>query len=229
VRVAGGSREPVTDRDSVIPVVAVSKRPRMESLFRILVNLAGALGAALFAQATLRYYLQTRTLIGGALVVEQTWFIVAFLVRRPARSVSWSPASWLLAFGGTFAGVLLRPVGEHPQWGLDLGLAVQLAGLALCIASLLCLGRSFGFVAADRGLVTRGPYGVVRHPVYASYLLIQTGYLLQSLSLWNLLVILTAAACNAGRALAEERLLAGSSPYLAYRRAVRWRFVPGVW
>jgi hypothetical protein len=72
-------------------------------------------------------------------------------------AVSRNPGSWLLAFGGTFAGVLFRPVGAHPHWGVVAGLGLQLAGLAVCIVSLVALGRSFGFVAAGRGLVTRAP------------------------------------------------------------------------
>jgi protein-S-isoprenylcysteine O-methyltransferase Ste14 len=193
------------------------------------VNLVGAAGAALFAQASLQFYLRTHSLIGGAFLVEQTWFVIAFLVRRPAAAVSRNPGSWLLAFGGTFAGVLFRPAGAHPHWGVVAGLGLQLAGLAVCIVSLLALGRSFGFVAADRGLVTRGPYAGVRHPVYASYLLIQSGYLLQSISLRNVLVMVLASGCNVGRALMEERLLARSPAYAAYRRRVRWRLVSGLW
>jgi hypothetical protein len=100
---------------------------------------------------------------------------------------------------------------------------------AVCVTSLLVLGRCFGFVAADRGLVTRGPYAVVRHPVYASYLLIQSGYLLQSISLRNAMVMALASGCNVGRALMEERLLARSPAYRAYRRRVPWRLVPGLW
>jgi len=196
---------------------------------RIGVNLAGAAGAALFAQASLQFYLHTHSLIGLGFLVEQTWFVIAFLARRPASAVSRNPGSWLLAFGGTFAGVLFRPVGAHPHWGVVAGLGLQLAGLAVCIVSLLALGRSFGLVAADRGLVTRGPYAVVRHPVYASYLLIQSGYLLQSISLRNVLVMVLASGCNVGRALIEERLLTQSAAYRAYRRRVRWRLVPGLW
>jgi hypothetical protein len=74
-----------------------------------------------------------------------------------------------------------------------------------------------------------GPYAVVRHPVYASYLLIQSGYLLQSISLRNAVVMVLASGCNVGRALVEERLLTGSSAYGAYRRRVRWRLVPCLW
>jgi protein-S-isoprenylcysteine O-methyltransferase Ste14 len=196
---------------------------------RIVVNVAGAAGAALFAQASLRFYLETHRLIGALFVVEQAWFVVAFLVRRPARAVSRGLGSWLLAFGGTFGGVLFRPAGAHPGWGVTAGLALQLAGLALCIVSLGALGRSFGFVAADRGVKTRGPYALVRHPIYAAYLVIQAGYLLQSVSARNVMVLVLASACNIGRALAEERLLARTAAYRAYRRKVRWRLIPGLW
>ena len=97
------------------------------------------------------------------------------------------------------------------------------------MASFLTLGRSFGFVAADRGLVRRGPYAIVRHPIYASYLLLQFGYVLQSISLRNALVMVFASGCNIGRAIVEDRLLATNEEYGAYRSQVRWRLVPGVW
>lgn len=192
-------------------------------------NLLGAAGAALFARASLQYYLHTHRLIGGLFLLEQIWFVAAFLVRRPPRAVSRHGGSWLLAAGGTFGGVLFRPDGAHPRWGVETGLGLQVLGLAIAITSLLALGRSFGFVAADRGLVTRGPYAVVRHPVYAAYLLIQLGYVLQSISLRNVAVLVFATGCNAGRAIAEERVLAESSDYEAYRNRVPWRLLPRLW
>jgi protein-S-isoprenylcysteine O-methyltransferase Ste14 len=106
---------------------------------------------------------------------------------------------------------------------------VQLFGLAICITSFLALGRSFGFVAADRGLVQRGPYAIVRHPIYASYLFLQAGYLLQSISIRNALVLVLASGCNVGRAIAEDRMLATNDHYDDYRVQVRWRLIPGVW
>jgi len=200
-----------------------------ERLVRIAANLVGAAGAAFFAQATLQAILRTHRLIGGAFFAEQMWVVVAYLIRRPARTVSRRMDDWLLAFGGTFGGVLFRPVGAHPLWGLDGGLVVQLIGLAICVLSFLALGRSFGFAAADRGLVRRGPYAIVRHPIYASYVLLQFGYVMQSISLRNALVMLFATSCNIGRARAEDRLLAQSDRYTAYRAQVRWRLLPGVW
>jgi hypothetical protein len=147
----------------------------LDRFIRIAVNLVGAAGAAVFVRASMLFYLHTHRPIGGLFVVEQAWFVVAFLTRRSQRAVSWRLTSWLVAFGGTFAGVLFRPTGAHPVWGVPAGFGLQLAGLVIGIVSLVALGRSFGFVAADRGVKTRGPYAVVRHPVYASYLLIQSG------------------------------------------------------
>lgn len=209
--------------------LAPYRSPRGDRLLRISINLIGAVGAAFFAQATLRFYLQTHRLLGVAFFAEQMWVVVAYLIRRPARSVSRRWGDWLLAFGGTFGGVLFRPIGAHPQWGVTTGLVVQLVGLGICVVSFLALGRSFGFVAADRGLVQRGPYAIVRHPIYASYLLLQFGYVLQSISLRNALVMVFASGCNIGRAVVEDRLLATNEEYRAYRSRVRWRLIPGAW
>jgi protein-S-isoprenylcysteine O-methyltransferase Ste14 len=192
-------------------------------------NLVGAAGAAVFAEATLQGYLQTHRPLGVAFFAEQMWVVVAYLIRRPARSVSRRWRDWILAFGGTFGGVLFRPVGAHPPWGVSAGLVLQLAGLAVCVASFLSLGRSFGFVAADRGLVRRGPYAVVRHPIYASYLLLQLGYVLQSISVRNAVVMAFASGCNFGRAVVEDRVLATNDGHGSYCDQVRWRFIPGVW
>lgn len=189
----------------------------------------GAAGAAFFARASVLFYLHTHRLVGGLFVLEQAWFVVACLTRRPQRAISGRLTTWLVAFGGTFVGVLFRPAGAHPPWGVAAGFGLQLAGLMLCIVSLVALGRSFGLVAADRGVKTRGPYAVVRHPVYASYLLIQFGYLMQAWSLRNIAVFVLATACNVARALAEERLLSSSPAYQAYQSRARWRMIPHLW
>jgi protein-S-isoprenylcysteine O-methyltransferase Ste14 len=210
-------------------LVASQRSSRSVVAIRVSLNLVGAFGAALFARAGLQYYVRTHSLIGAAFLGEEMWIVVAYLVRRPARVVSQRPVDWILAFGGTFGGVLLRPEGAHPHWGVDAGFDLQLIGLIICIASFYALGRSFGFAAADRGLVRRGPYSLVRHPIYAAYFFLLTGYLLQSLSLRNALLVAFICSCNLGRAVVEERLLASSNRYDEYRAQVPWRLVPGVW
>jgi protein-S-isoprenylcysteine O-methyltransferase Ste14 len=209
--------------------VAVPESPSTQRLLRVCANLVGAASAAYFSYSFLHFYAQSHRLIGVVFFAQQTLVAFAYVIRRPARLVSRRADDWFLAFAGTFAGVLFRPEGEHPPWGISTGTVLQLIGVAIAVAGLLTLGRSFGFAAADRGVVTRGPYAVVRHPMYAAYLFLQSGYLVQSLSLRNAAVLAFGTVANAGRILAEERLLANNPEYVAYRRNVRRRMVPGVW
>jgi protein-S-isoprenylcysteine O-methyltransferase Ste14 len=90
------------------------------------------------------------------------------------------------------------------------------------------LGRSFGIVAAHRGLRTDGPYRLVRHPLYAAYLITYVGYLLSYPRLVNVLIVAVTTVVMVARAVAEERLLADDPEYRAYRERTRWRFVPGI-
>ncbi len=205
------------------------RSPRFLMLVRVFANLVGATGAAFFARAGLRHFESTHSTVGAIFLAEELWIVVAYLVRRPAKVVSARPSDWVLAFGGTFGGVLFRPTGTHPHWGVLAGFDTQVVGLMICVVSFWSLGRSFGFAPADRGLVRRGPYSIVRHPIYAAYFFLQIGYLLQSISLTNTLIVLFVCTCNVGRALAEERLLLASTEYGEYRSRVRWRLLPGVW
>jgi protein-S-isoprenylcysteine O-methyltransferase Ste14 len=226
--------EPLDDgsANSAIPgsiPASISQTPPSHRLIRVCANLVGAGSAAVFSYSFLHYYIQTHRLIGIVFFAQQTLVALAYLIRRPARLVTRRLDDWLLAFAGTFIGVLFRPEGEHPTWGIWTGIVLQLAGVAVAVTCILTLGRSFGFAAADRGVVTRGPYTVVRHPMYASYLLLESGYLVQSLSVRNAIILVIGTLCNGGRALAEERLLTNNIDYLAYRRRVRRRIIPGVW
>jgi protein-S-isoprenylcysteine O-methyltransferase Ste14 len=218
---------PVTSRPRAASIF--DPAPRTQRLVRLAANLVGAAGAAYFAYVTLDAYLRTHRPIGFLFFAEQMVVVVAYLVRRPARVVTRRFGDWLVAFGGTFVPVLLRPEGAHPSWGLQWGLVLQFCGVIVCLWSFLVLGRSFGFAAADRGLVRSGPYRIVRHPIYASYVALLVGYLLQSLSLRNLAVVLLALGCNAARIRAEERVLATNSAHAAYRMRVRWKVLPGLW
>ena len=196
---------------------------------RLLANIIGATGAGLFAWSGYRHFITTHSLIGAGFWCAQLWVVAAYLVRRPARRVSTRARDWALAAGGTFAGVLYRPIGVHLHWGVVVGTVLQVVGLALWATSFAALGRSFGFAAADRGLQQRGPYAVVRHPLYTSYFLLQLGYVVQSLSWRNVSVMILVCVCDGARALVEERVLEHDIAYSRYRQHVRWRCVPGVW
>lgn len=115
-----------------------------------------------------------------------------------------------------------------PEW---LAATLQFTGLGWQLASKATLGRAFGLLPAVRGLVTRGPYRLVRHPIYLGYLIAHVGFLLGNFSWRNLLVLAVLYLAQAVRMLREEAMLRSGdqrADYDAYCAAVRWRIVPFV-
>ena len=193
---------------------------------------AGALGAALwcgFAAEHVAWFVRTGEPVGIGLGLTELFAAGLFLARRPAERTSERPVDWAVAFGGAFGALAARPGGGHRLATDVAGTLLQAGGLVVVLLSLARLGRSFGLVAASRDLVVDGPYRVVRHPLYAAYVVVQAGYLIQSPRSWNVGVFLIVWACQVARIRAEERLLEAEPSYSLYRRRTRFRLVPGLW
>jgi protein-S-isoprenylcysteine O-methyltransferase Ste14 len=147
-----------------------------------------------------------------------------FLTRRAPLEVSGRVVAWLATLAGTFGPLLLRPTSEGG--GAEAALVLQLGGAAFTVVSLFAIGRSFGLVAANRGVRTRGPYGLVRHPVYLGYFVTILGYLFENPSLRNLAVVTFATLAQVVRISCEEEVLARDEVYSRYRARVRFRLIP---
>ncbi len=161
----------------------------------------------------------------GVMVQESVAAVLVMTRHRTARAAR-DPLAWLATTIGTFGMLAARPA-LSPLAGLQgVWMALQLFGVVVAVLGLLFLGRSFGLVAAHRGIKTSGPYRVVRHPVYAGYLLAHLGYLLENPSLRNAALLVVVWSCQLLRIHQEERFLASDPAYLAYRARVRWRLLP---
>jgi protein-S-isoprenylcysteine O-methyltransferase Ste14 len=124
---------------------------------------------------------------------------------------------------------LLRPSALAPVPLTVLGSAIQLVGGLLVLAATLRLGRSFGIVAANRGIQTGGLYRVVRHPIYAAYVLAFGGFVLAHPTLINAEILVGWLMVQILRVCAEERLLMQDTHYATYAAQVRYRLIPGWW
>ena len=194
---------------------------------------AGSCAAALLWVAACFVHLKAVVAGGGSasILFLLQISIVAWLliVRRPAKRVDARPWHWLAAVGASFGPFLLQPGGGQISLSPAIGFALQLSGVILSLVALLFLGKSFGIVAADRGLVTSGPYGVVRHPAYAAYLVSELGFLVLNFSAFNVVLLTIVWSFQISRIIAEERVLSGDSAYAEYKSQVPKRLIPAVW
>jgi protein-S-isoprenylcysteine O-methyltransferase Ste14 len=79
-------------------------------------------------------------------------------------------------------------------------------------------------------VVSTGPYGIVRHPMYAGATFLLAGMPLALGSWWGLVPLVLTTPVLIWRLLDEERLLTRDLPeYAAYTEKVRYRIIPGVW
>jgi protein-S-isoprenylcysteine O-methyltransferase Ste14 len=109
------------------------------------------------------------------------------------------------------------------------GLVLVTLAAGLSLVSLLTIRRFFGVRPALRGLVTSGPYRLVRHPIYLSYVIGDIGYNLQEWNSVTILLVLVGWASLVYRIHAEERVISQHAEWPAYVVLVRYRLFPGLW
>jgi protein-S-isoprenylcysteine O-methyltransferase Ste14 len=126
-------------------------------------------------------------------------------------------------------------------WTGDFPLALQIAGLLLCIpgyALVVWATASNAFFSQivriqterDHQVARGGPYRYVRHPAYVGAILYELTVPLLLASWWALLISSLSAALLILRTLLEDRTLQAELPgYPEYARQVPYRLLPGVW
>lgn len=150
------------------------------------------------------------------------------MVLIAARLIYWS---WLIVMGldgGRFHWSAL------PEWLIWTGRVAFLAG----IWGIYRVFRENSFTApvvriqAERGhhVISTGPYAIVRHPMYASSLIMLVGWALALNSAWGALGALFIEFLIALRIGGEEKVLREGLPgYVEYTQKVRYRLIPFIW
>jgi methanethiol S-methyltransferase len=118
------------------------------------------------------------------------------------------------------------------QLALPVGIALSVLGAALIVAGIAALGRNLAAVPRPKEgaiLVERGPYRVIRHPMYSGAILIAFGWALAVHGTLSLAYAVMVAAFLAAKTAREERWLREEvAGYVAYQRRVR-KLIPYVY
>ena len=161
-------------------------------------------------------------LVGEALVVVLT------CLRRPASIVDKRPIVRLVTAVSMTFPLLSKPAQVAPMMPEAAATMLLGMGLLVVVGGKISLGYSFGVLPANRGVMERGLYRIVRHPIYLGYLLTHIPFLAAHPSGWNAAVLLAGDGALVVRALYEEQTLGRDPRYVRYCQAVRWRLLPGI-
>lgn len=162
---------------------------------------------------------------------------LAFLGRRRARASVRGLGPRIAAYGGTFLVPLflafaaarepswLTPIAHTfpavAYWAVRVGGVLILGGACLSAWGLWYLRYSISLEPAARGLVTRGPYAIARHPLYLAYLLSYAGLAIQHPTIQVAVIMVLWFAMTWARIRYEEGVLMAVFPeYATYRMRV---------
>ncbi len=149
----------------------------------------------------------------GLLKLTVALAFTAFVVlRAPARRRAREPIAYLACAAAVLPAALQAPTVSAAPELVVAGELVALLGCAWMLVAALALGRCFGVLPEARGLVTHGPYQLVRHPLYLGEFAAMGGLLIASPSGRNLAAGAVFAVAQATRMRLEERALEREFP-----------------
>lgn len=215
------------DTGSTVALDAESQGETASSFKNSISNIALALlfFAALIPGHTSRYNLHAADIIwmtGAALMG------IFSLVRIPPKTVTVTANSIAATAGMMILPILIRP--GVPSIGLlnHAGTALELIGVMFTQLARVYLGRKFGLLPANRGIVSTGPFRLMRHPIYVGWFVLTLGLAFIYPRPSSFLLILATLPFMIWRIMQEEDLLRLDPEYCAYCEKVRYRLIPWV-
>jgi protein-S-isoprenylcysteine O-methyltransferase Ste14 len=223
--------------------------PLRNKAFAGLVILFVVMAALLFVVAGTLHYWQAWTFL--AIYFSASLAITLYLLNYDpallARRMSGGPFAEkepvqkiIMSFTSLgFVALLVLPAIDHRLGWSDMPWYAAVAGDVLVLLGwfgIFFVFRDNSFASStiestpDQSVISTGLYARVRHPMYATALVMLLGMPLALGSWWGVLVVIALVPIMIWRLLDEERFLARNLPgYRDYQGRVRYRLVPLIW
>jgi isoprenylcysteine carboxyl methyltransferase (ICMT) family protein YpbQ len=153
---------------------------------------------------------------------------VMSFARFAPRSVSVNLRTLAASGGMLILPCLMRPIAPSTGALATAGLIFELLGIVITQVARVYMGRSFGILPANRGIVSKGPFRWIRHPIYFGWLILSIGYAMSFAIERNVLLIVATLPFMVCRINQEEAHLNADPEYRRYSSMVPYRLFPGV-
>ena len=165
--------------------------------------------------------------IGGGLFLAMQ-MILTLTRRLPlAKSPGLAPRLWALIGANSSYVLLLLPRESAKPAIAILSAVLTLLGMLGSALVLAWLGRGFAILPQARQLVERGPYRLIRHPLYFCEQIALFGVSFQFRQPWAFLIVLAGLALQFPRMRYEEQILEKVFPSYADYAARTAMIIPG--
>ncbi len=178
----------------------------------------------------------TNFVVGVWVVLFAVWVIAALGAKRTVHSERGLPrlgqlvlnlTTWMLMAGRLLSNTALSERAIPEAWAIDVfGCALALAGAGFTLWARFTIGRNWSgniTVKADHELMTRGPYAIVRHPIYFGLLITLTGTAFVVGEYRSFLAVVVAIVAWKWKSSIEERVMTEhfGDAYRDYQRRVK--------
>ncbi|MGA8651046.1 MAG: isoprenylcysteine carboxylmethyltransferase family protein [Xanthobacteraceae bacterium] len=157
--------------------------------------------------------------------------VVMFAARRPPKRHAHGFYPRFVAVVGTWlsVGIAQLPPQQISAELYFVSLLLLIGGTAFAICSVIALARSISILPEARRLVTRGPYSLIRHPLYLGELVATAGLAMQFLMPWALVLLGLHCFFQFERMKNEERVLIEAFQNYRDYMARTARLIPGLY
>ena len=154
---------------------------------------------------------------------------VLFLIRSSPIYYSSSITGYLIAIASVNYYLLFDFDTINDSLSYSFGKVVMLIGGIMCFVSTLSLGRKFGILPINRGVKTKAAYRFIRHPIYLSYITLDSGIIMVFPSEKNCAVFFAGILLYILRIRYEEKVMERSEEYQEYKKKMKYKLIPFVY